>query len=136
MATPTNFKTLNAQPVITGEEDFYLYGIDNAGLLEGRVLASQLLGLGIQPDYIPNSGGALEAGKKYRADGTTGRTLPAITADGQVITIVRDDDANGFTITPDGSDTIAGDPTFNVDVDLTKFDLVAKLSTNDWRVYV
>jgi len=129
--------TLNSRPVKTPAIDDYLYGINNAGNAEGRVLVNDLLALGVQPNFIRNlAGGTLDSGRKYICSGTAARTLPAITTDGEVITIVRNDQVNDFLVNPDGSDTIEGDPSFNVDVNKTEFNLIANLSGTNWEVYV
>lgn len=46
--------TLNSRPVKTPAIDDYLYGINNAGNAEGRVLVNDLLALGVQPNFIRN----------------------------------------------------------------------------------
>ncbi len=136
MTVPENFKTLSALPVVAAELDAYVYGINNVGDEDGRLLISDILSLISESSYIPNTGGLLQVGFKYRMEGSGNRTLPPITTDGAAIVIARDDSVNQFTINADASDTVVGDSSLTVDVDLKQFILVSKLSTKDWRVYV
>ena len=73
MPTPGTFKNLSALSVISAVDDGYLYLIDNAGSVEGRVLVSDLLSLAstvITWEFTTASTSAA-AGLRSRSSGPT-----------------------------------------------------------------
>ncbi len=135
MATPTNFKPLSALSERAPSLSDYAYLTDNAGLLEGKSLLSAMLALASSKTYTRLSVPAvLSAGQAYTISGGSTRTLPEILVGEVSITIVRNDDANDFILTPHPGGTVAGDPSLTVDVNGKEFVLVANLADNNWEV--
>lgn len=119
MATPATFKNLSALSVISAADDGYLYLIDNAGAVEGRVLVSDLLSLAstvITWDFTSASTSAAAGDHHVLSGAGTVLTFPTGAPDGSQIITMRNDAANVPNVIRGGADTI-NDETGNVSLD-------------------